>query len=91
MQYDRDTLRGEITQVVREILDNAGRPAPEVLRDEDHLTDQLRLDSLDFAVMVVELERRLGGDPFRAGGPPVRTLGDFIDRYQHHFTANHAS
>ncbi|HEY6565755.1 MAG TPA: hypothetical protein VIY86_14800 [Pirellulaceae bacterium] len=76
------SVRDVIVATLEATLRNAGRPLPESIRDEDPLTQVWQLDSLDFAVTVVELERQLGVDPFRQGGAPVRTLGDLVARYE---------
>jgi acyl carrier protein len=46
------------------------------------LADQLRIDSLDLAVIVVELERKTGRDPFRQFSGSVRTVGDLVAMYE---------
>ncbi len=72
-----DTIRQTLTRVLRD----AGRPAVD-LPDEATLSEKLRLDSLDLAVVVVALESDLGLDPFRQGVSPVRTVGELIRVYQ---------
>ncbi len=79
MNKDTD-LRRQIVAVVNKILSDSGRPTCQPT-DQDTLTSDLGLDSLDLAVLVVTLEQQLGVDPFRDGSAPVHTLGDLIDVY----------
>jgi acyl carrier protein len=39
------------------------------------------MDSLDLAVLVVELEERIGKDPFKDGFVNFRTAGELADLY----------
>ena len=52
------------------------------IHDDDHLGDKLGLSSLDFAVIVVNLEAELGVDPFRTEAPRVRTFGQLVELYE---------
>ena len=76
-----DSVRDAVEKVVGNVLRDAGRDVPE-FKDESHLADHLKLDSLDFAVVVVGLERELGVDPFRSTAPRVRTFGELVQLYQ---------
>jgi len=73
--------RVAVEKVIRTVLRDAGRDVPD-LADDALLSDQLRLDSLDFAVVVVALERELGVDPFRAAAPQIRTFGQLVQLYE---------
>ena len=73
--------RATIEKVIRSVLRDTGREAPPLF-DDALLLDQLQLDSLDFAVVVVGLERELGIDPFRTAAPRIRTLGELVELYQ---------
>ncbi len=75
-------IRSAVLQAIDLSLRNSGRSLPADPQDGDRLSDALGLDSLDFAVTVVELERVLGCDPFRQGGRSVRTLGDLVQLYE---------
>jgi acyl carrier protein len=86
MNRDVATIRTTILEVVRQTLLQAGRSAPESLSECMLLADQLRIDSLDFAVIVVELECQLGVDPFRTRRAAVRTLGDLVQVYKSFIT-----
>ncbi len=82
MPHD-DVVKDTIVATVREVLAAKGlRPA---LSAESPVDRSLGLDSLDWAAVVVQLEDRLGLDPFAEGGmPSLVTLGDFIAFYQAH-------
>ena len=75
-------VHSAVLQAIDLALRNSGRSLPANPQDGDRLSDALGLDSLDFAVTVVELERLLGCDPFRQGGRSVRTLGELIRLYE---------
>jgi acyl carrier protein len=74
-------VAGDITATIDQVLRESGRPTRSWEPHETLLGD-IGLDSLDLAVVVVQLEQRLGVDPFRSGSGGVRNLGDFIARYQ---------
>lgn len=74
-------LRQTIERAIREVLACSGRNC-KLLRSGDALRADIGLDSLDLAQVVVLLEERLGVDPFRVGGEPVRTLDDLEHAYQ---------
>ena len=73
--------RVAIERVLGNVLRDAGRDVP-TLTDELLLADQLRLDSLDFAVVVVALEKELGVDPFRTQSPRIRSFGELVQLYE---------
>lgn len=81
MSASIDSVRATVLEALASALRNTGRSLPEGLVDADRLAERLGLDSLDFALAVVELERVLGVDPFRKGGHAVRTLGDLVELY----------
>jgi len=70
-----------VTDVLNQILTDAGGE-PRSFQDADQLTADLGFDSLDLAVAVVTLERKLGKDPFRDGSARARTFGEFVKLYQ---------
>lgn len=70
-----------VRAAIRQVLADHGRVSGEI-RDEDRLREQLALDSLDMALVVVRLEQALGVDPFRRRRGPVRNVGDLIAAYQ---------
>jgi acyl carrier protein len=71
-----------VRAAVAQVLADSGRPEVEVC-DESALREQLGLDSLDLALVVVRLEQTLGIDPFRRRGTAVRTVGDLTAAYRH--------
>ena len=78
---NKDKIRSTIQRVLSSVLRNAGREIPE-LSDDASLADTIDLDSLDFAVVIVSLERELGVDPFRQSTQRVRTFGELVDLYE---------
>ena len=54
--------------------------------DEDSILLDLGLDSLCYAVLVVELEEKLGLDPFQLEQEIIypRTFGEFLSLYKKH-------
>ena len=73
-------LRRQIVDAINKILADSAR-SPRDLSDEESLTADVGLDSLDLAVLVVSLEQQLGVDPFRDGSATVRTVGDLVTVY----------
>ncbi len=69
-----------ITGAIESVFRDSARPIPPV-DDGAIFGEQIKLDSLDFAVIVVQLEQQLGLDPFRQGARPVRTLGELVQLY----------
>ena len=61
-----------------------GVPVPEL--SDDLILLQSGLDSMGFAVLVVELEEKLGFDPFTISDEPFypSTFGDFVVFYEKH-------
>jgi acyl carrier protein len=81
MTAHSNSVRQAVWETVATTLQNSGRPAP-VMTDDLLLADELRIDSLDLAVIVVELERKTGRDPFRQFSGSVRTVGDLVAMYE---------
>ena len=80
MTHSHD-VRAIASEVMNNVLTDSGRTSRD-FSDEDHLTDTIGLESLDLAVVVVELEQALGMDPFRTGTPRVATFGDLVRTYE---------
>ena len=61
-----------------------GVPVPKL--SDDLILLQSGLDSMGFAVLVVELEEKLGFDPFTISDEPFypSTFGDFVVFYEKH-------
>ncbi len=78
-----NSIRFEIEDCLRVALELAGGKLPGAFGDETLLLN-LGLDSLGLAMLVVDLENRLGYDPFTLMEEPVypRTLGEFAALYE---------
>ena len=74
-------VRSAVAEVINRVLSDSGREN-RTMQDEDRLTVEIGLDSLDLAVLVVGLEKQLGVDPFRAGARAVATFGQLVDLYE---------
>ena len=73
-------VRCHIVAAIDKILTGSGRTT-RPFADDEGLTDDMGLDSLDLAVLVVSLEQQLGVDPFRNDSAAVRSLADLVDIY----------
>jgi hypothetical protein len=75
----RSTIEIVLANLWNEYSDGSPMPA---WRDDIVLLDS-GLDSLGFAVLVVELEDRIGIDPFTASAEAIypRTFGEFVAFY----------
>lgn len=80
-ELTNESATDSIAAAIKRVLKDGGRPAPESISSTDTFATELKLDSLDLAVLVVALESELGIDPFRAGVTPVRTFGELVDVY----------
>ena len=78
---NNDPVTQAVVDTISQVLRNSARPVPEI-NEQTSFHDAIRLDSLDFAVIVVQLEQKLGADPFRQGAQPVNTVGEFIQLYR---------
>lgn len=76
-----NTTRDAVLAAVRNAMREAGQEVADI-QDSDHLGDTLKLSSLDFAVVVVNLETTLGVDPFRKAAPRVQTFGQLVELYE---------
>ena len=76
----RDTIDAAFLRVFES---HAEGKEPPVLTDDLILLES-GLDSLGFAILVVELEEELGFDPFTLSDEPYypQTLGEFKDFYE---------
>lgn len=74
-------VRRKIELTINGILEESGR-ARQDFRDDQGLTRDIGLDSLDLASTVVQLEHELGIDPFRDGSTGVQTFGDLVRIYE---------
>ena len=70
-----------IIKVIRAVFANKGTEPPDLVPDTV-LDLSLGLQSIDFAELVVRLEREFGEDPFGEGDvPPIRTIHDMAGLY----------
>ena len=89
MQFDKLEIKlakpadvsAAVTAAIHRVLSESGRPTREI-SDGDVLTADIGLDSLDLAVVVVQLEQQLGVDPFRKGAAAIPTFGEMVKLYE---------
>ena len=77
-----DAIRQIVVDKVNEVLSDTGRSPLATVNDTDRLMDDIGLDSLDLAVLVVNMEKAVGHDHFREGGRSAQTLADFVSLYK---------
>jgi acyl carrier protein len=79
------TIEKIVLETINEILTDSEREALNVL-DRGQIMLESGLDSMDFAILVAELENSLGFDPFVIEENPIypSTFGEFIDLYCKH-------
>ena len=78
---DSKAIRQTIVSVINKVRTDSGRDAIEP-SDDDVLTVEMGLDSIDLAQLVVAIEKELGVDPFRDGSTRARTLGELVAVYE---------
>lgn len=78
-----NSIKTEIEVCLQEALALAKLEAPAVITEETLLLET-GLDSLGLAMLVVDLEDRLGYDPFTLMEKPVypTTFGEFVKLYE---------
>jgi acyl carrier protein len=76
-----EQLTQEIEKIINEMLGNRGLEPVSVSANSRFLSDEVPLDSLDLAVIVTELQRITGKDPFQAGFRNFRTVGELANLY----------
>jgi acyl carrier protein len=81
MATTRDQALSEISSRVSRLLTEKGETVPELTESTALLGGTLGIDSLDLAVLVVELEGELGHDPFKNGFINFSTIGELADLY----------
>jgi hypothetical protein len=79
----RSDLRPTILDALHQVANEQGVSLLSVLSDETVLLE-CGIDSIGYAILVVELEQRLGFDPFLLVKEPTypTTLGEFICFYE---------
>ncbi|PZO54454.1 MAG: acyl carrier protein [Alphaproteobacteria bacterium] len=76
-----DQILAEISKAITQIMSDKGLPAPTVTADTELLGGELPIDSLDLAMLVREMEERVGFDPFQDGFIDFRTAGEMAKLY----------
>ena len=74
---------------IREAIANVAKKQKQTIVEEierDSVLLNIGLDSLSYAILVVELEELLGVDPFQIEDKVIypRTFGEFVDLYIKH-------
>ncbi|PTA50812.1 hypothetical protein C9I43_09980 [Shewanella morhuae] len=70
-----------IIEETRRIIETKGETCPDILLNYHFLND-LPMDSLDLATLIVSLEMSTGLDPFREGFKSFHTVGELIHLYE---------
>lgn len=71
----------EITTIVRRMLEDKGADVPEIDSNTELLGGAISIDSLDLAMLVLEMEGIAGFDPFAEGFIEFRTMGELSKLY----------
>lgn len=71
----------QIDAIVRRTLEDKGLKASPVGAETQLLGGELKIDSLDLAMLVRELEDVVGHDPFAEGFIEFRTAGELAKLY----------
>jgi len=78
-------LKEIIKTTMKEVASKFGIEMEENIEDDSVLLE-IGLDSLCYAILVVDLEEKLGFDPFQMEDEIIypRTFGEFVDLYKKH-------
>jgi acyl carrier protein len=76
-----EQILAEIGKAVGQIMSDKGLDAPAIGADTELLGGDLAIDSLDLAMLVREMEERVGFDPFQDGFIDFRTAGEMAKLY----------
>jgi acyl carrier protein len=71
----------QINQILNRTLADKGLPQVSITAESELLGGDLRIDSLDLAMLVRELEELNGHDPFAGGFIEFRTAGELAKLY----------
>lgn len=71
----------EISTIVRRMLEDKGEEAATIDANTELLGGAIRIDSLDLAMLVLEMENVVGFDPFAEGFIEFRTAGELAKLY----------
>jgi acyl carrier protein len=79
-----DHISRAVIEEIKATIEDAGKTAPDLSPATSFLNGGLQLDSLDFAVVVVRLEKRLGCDPFNSAtlDRMPTTIGELAQVYE---------
>jgi|TARA_B110000090_G_C13102433_1_gene339087 acyl carrier protein len=81
-QNIKETISNVFLEIFAQEVDEL--PTPEL--SDDVVLLESGLDSMGFAILVVELEEKLGYDPFTISDEPFypTTFGEFVNFYEKH-------
>jgi hypothetical protein len=71
-----------ITKRVSDRINEKGLNVPELKAETRLLGGELPLDSLDLAIILVEMQEQVGQDPFAAAFVEFYTIGELASIYQ---------
>lgn len=71
----------EISKIVRRMLEDKGEEVATIDANTELLGGAIRIDSLDLAMLVLEMENVIGFDPFAEGFIEFRTAGELAKLY----------
>jgi acyl carrier protein len=82
-------IRSIILKTLQQVAAEQGTTLPEKI-DDDLVLLESGLDSIGYAILVVELEQQFGFDPFLLATDPIypTTLGEFVNIYELHKPKN---
>lgn len=73
-------IKNLIIEETRRVIAEKGTDCPSITLESEFLND-LPMDSLDLATLIVSLEISTGLDPFREGFKTFHTVGELISLY----------
>jgi acyl carrier protein len=78
------TIRELVLESVTEVVKRQGAEVDLRIRESDFRLSEVALDSLGFAILVAELESKLGYDPFVILERPYfpKTTGELVELYE---------
>jgi acyl carrier protein len=62
-------MNEQLTRIINDVLEDSGRPPCSQIEPEMRLREDLGFDSLDLAVLAVQIESAIGVDVFAIGLP----------------------
>lgn len=77
-----------IVKTMQEVAEMQGKKLATAVTVDSVLLD-IGLDSLSYAILVVELETKIGFDPFQMESAPIYpvTMREFVALYEKHYEA----